>query len=202
MKHVFLVLTVLLCTTLSGAVVTALPGGTVEAMPEVNYQGAGPQVFDGGITWTSGNGSAVFGYTGTYGFNTNGQWTGTLGPMAGTNSPTQSMTFAFTSPVDAVGGFLNWAPGQGTAMMAVYDSSSNLLESYTLTFTTTGAADTGAFYGFTSSTANISYFTLSGAYVGLTDLTVGGSEVPEPASYALVGISLAGLALLRRKRRA
>jgi len=87
-------------------------------------------------------------------------------------------------------------------MMAVYDSSSNLLESYTLTFTTTGAADTGAFYGFTSSTANISYFTLSGAYVGLTDLTVGGSEVPEPASYALVGISLAGLALLRRKRRA
>ena len=181
-------------TTGQAAPVTSLPSGaTVIPMPEANYQGQGPQTFGPGITWTSTNTQtappndydyqSVFGFTGYYYYGDNGYWNGTLGPMAGLNDDSYSfdttdyMTFAFATPVQGVGGFLNYFKpgGPGTrspTTIAVYDSSHNLIESYTLTFTTGGGPNTGAFYGFLESTPNISYFTLTDNEIGITNLTV------------------------------
>jgi len=184
-----------------GGVVTSLPGGTVVPIPADNDDEiSGPVVFDG-ITWTATGGVGYFGFTSTWGFGTNGEWTGALGPMAGVDDETDSMTFAPSSPVSGIGGFLNWAtPDYGTATIAVYDTSDVLIESDVLSFSTGGADDTGQFLGFSEGSADIGYFTLTGAYIGITDLTVSGevSAVPEPGA---VGLTLIGLGLLVSMRK-
>jgi hypothetical protein len=195
--------------------VTSIPGGTVITMPSLNYFGPGPQAFGSGITWTSTNasnqGGSVFGYTGGYGFAGNGFWDGAVGPMAGLNDSTlttgisDTMTFSFATPVEAVGGFLNYAPGYGTPTIAVYDPTNTLIESATLSFLTSGGADQGQFLGFQETTANIGSFTLTDAYVSITDLTVGGlNPVPEPAAFiplaALLGVLAFGLVRRHRVR--
>lgn len=198
-------------------VINSISGGTTYSMPTLNDFGPGPQTFSG-ITWSStnatGQGGSVFGYTSTYNFAANGDWSN-FTPMAGLNcatvnvpssslcSPGNSMTFALSSPVTAVGGFINYAPGYGTPVIAVYNSSDTLIEQTTLSFSTGGATNSGMFFGFQESTANIAYFTLSGAYIGITDLTTSNS-VPEPATLALFAAGLAGLGLamaLRRRAR-
>lgn len=172
--------------------VTSLPGGTVIPMPNVNYQGAGPQTFGPGITWSSTNndnqGGSVFGYTGFYGFADNGYWDAG-DPMGGLNSAayvyyvTDTMTFAFDTPVKGVGGFINYVPDQQTpSIIAVYDSNMNLIESESLTFHTDGSVNSGEFHGFLESTPTISYFTLSDNYIGITKFTTvtdGIGPVPE-----------------------
>jgi hypothetical protein len=212
----------LLVVSAGASVVNAIPGGSVIPMPAIPCSapayacyGPGPWTFGPGITWTStnayGGGGSVFGFTGSYGFGTNGQWTGALGPMAGLNdntddfSSTDTMTFAFATPVWAVGGFLNYVPGFSTpTTIAVYDSSCDPsvsvctpIESYTLTFSTNGQNDTGAFYGFIESTKTISYFTLTDNYVGITGLT---AVIPEPGSLLLVGTGLLAVVGYGRRR--
>jgi hypothetical protein len=189
--------------------VTSLPGGTVIPMPAVNYFGGGPQTFGPGITWSSTNaynqGGSVFGYTSGYGFGSNGDWDGLS--MAGLNDSfdvygvTDTMTFAFASPVAAVGGFLNYVPGGSTpTTIAVFDSNYNLIESYNLTFLTDGSTNSGFFFGFQEATNNISYFTLTDNYIGITNLTVGqANAVPIPGAVWLFGSGLLGLVGLKRK---
>jgi len=206
------ILALILAVHAGASVVTSLPGGTVVPMPVIDCSspnfacfGPGPFTFGPGITWSSTNdsvqGGSIFGYDGslgTYSYKANGNWTGALGPMAGLNDSTDdfgstdTMTFAFTTPVRAVGGFLNYAPGASTpTTIAVYDASRNLIESFNLPFVTGGADDTGAFYGFQESSPVISYFTLTDNYVGITNLTI--ASTPEPATWLLCGSGLLGL---------
>ncbi len=197
-KLTLAVLCALAGLTAQAAQVTSLPGGTVLAMPALNYFGTGPQNLAPGVDWSSAYNYSVFGYTGGYGFADNGSWSGLS--MAGTNDSTSTMVLAFTQAVSGVGAFFNYAPHYfGPATIAVYDASSNLIESTTLTFTTNGGTNQGEFHGFLENTATISYFTMTGAYMGATDFTV--VAVPEPETYGmlLVGLGLLGVAARRRK---
>jgi len=208
------ILALILAVHAGASLVTSLPGGTVVPMPVIDCSspnfacfGPGPFTFGPGITWSSTNdsfmGGSLFGYDGSslgrpYSFFPNGNWTSASGPMALLNDSTDlfgstdTMTFAFTTPVTAVGGFLNYVPSPNTpTIIAVYDASGNLLESFNLTFVTGGADDTGKFYGFQESSPVISYFTLTDNYVGITNLTI--ASTPEPATWLLCGSGLVGL---------
>jgi hypothetical protein len=59
------------------------------------------------------------------------------------------MTFAFATPVSAVGGDLLWGLGIGNATISVFDSSNNLIESFLLTDGSSNfVPTTDSFYGF------------------------------------------------------
>jgi hypothetical protein len=193
----------LLALQAGATVTTGVPWTGTLPMPVVNYFGPGPQSF-ANYTWTSTNathqGGSVFGYTGGYGFGGNGFWNGRLGPMAGLNDSfdvygvTDTMTFAFTTPVDEVGGFFNYVPfGSTLTTLAVYDASFNLIESYNLTFVTGTGVNLGEWIEF-SETTPISFFTMTGNYVGVAN------PIPEPGSLLLLGSGLLGVAgMIRRK---
>src|SRR5664279_4336998 len=174
---------VLMVAQAGASVVTSIPGGTVIPMPALNYFGPGAQTFGPGVTWSSSNintqGGSVFGYTGASAFGTNGTWVG------------------------ALGGFLNYYPDGITTptVIAVWDSGGNLIESFNLTFLTGGGTNTGSFYGFQESTANISYFTLTDNYAAIVNLTTGSSSsVPEPGSLVLICTGLLGVIGYGRRR--
>jgi hypothetical protein len=202
---------VALASAAQAMVVTSFSGGTLLPMPEVNLFGAGPEVF-GDVTFSSTNagnqGGAVFGYTGGYGFGSNGFWGDTIGPMAGVNASfdnfgvVDSMTFTFGTAVNAVGGFINYLPGGSTpTTLAIFDVNDVLIEETTLSFLTDGSDDSGQFIGFISATP-IKSFTLTDNYVSLVNLRVDfeANAVPAPAALALFGLGLLGLAGLRARR--
>lgn len=190
------------CKPADAAVVNSILGGTIIPIPGMNYQGFGPQIFGTPtITWSSQNVEAVFGHTGTFGFGSNGNWSGLS--MASTDSASSlSMSFEFSSPVTAVGGLINYVPGISSATapeIAVYGSSHNFLESFNPSFSTGGVPNSGFFYGFSEQTP-IAYFELSGSFIGITDLTVS-SAVPEPSTWAMLLLGFAGLGFAGYRRR-
>jgi len=165
--------------------VTSLPDGTIIPMPALDYQGCGPKTFgpDNSITWSSTFVLSYFGGTQGCSFSDNGLWWPTeiapFGNIAILQDPSYTMTFEFSKPVQAVGGFLNYYYyPTATFSIAVYDSSHNLIEAQTLSFTTGGGFNKGFFYGFQEASNKIRYFTLTGGVIGITNLTT----VSGPAS--------------------
>lgn len=182
------------------AVVTSLPGGTALVIPATEQVGfAGPAVVAPGVTYTSTQPSA-YGYTGGYSFIGNSSWNGT--PMIGLDRGTGYFTLSFASGISGFLGELNWTTGNqgGDASIQIYDSLNNLLESLTLESGGINQVAPG-FYGFSRATADIASIRFNEEYIGVRNiLTSGaGSDVPEPASYALMALGLAGFAIARRK---
>ena len=202
----------LMVNSVSAIPVSSLPGGTVIPIPGVNFYDNGPHSFGPGITWSSTGSDSIFGYTFGYGYLNNGYWNGNLGPMAGLNHGPGTMTFAFSTPLKGVGGFINYAQGYTTApsTIAVYDANMNQIESETLTFITDGSDNSGEFHGFLETSPEISYFTLSNNVIGITTLTTtttNGGEVPSvpefPSAFlpATMIIGLLGVVLLIQRTR-
>jgi hypothetical protein len=123
--------------------------------------------------------------------------------MEGLNTATGTMTFQFSTPVSAVGGLLNWALCCGPADIAIYNSSSQLIQDVVLYNGSSNLQTPNSFYGFSDNTNDIAYFILRGDYIGITDLTVS-AATPLPAALPLFATGLGGLGLLgwRRKRKA
>jgi hypothetical protein len=118
------------------------------------------------------------------------------------------MTFAFSTPVKAVGAFMNYFINldgtlpDGDVTISALGQSGNLLESWNIStdypILTGGASvNQGAFRGIARPQADIYSFTVSNSFSLLTDLRF--DAVPIPPTVWLLGSGLLALVGLRRR---
>ncbi len=123
--------------------------------------------------------------------------------MIGLDYPSGYFELAFSTAISGFLGDLNWTTDASgsNASISIYDAGNNLLESLTLE---NGSNLVGiGYHGFLRASNDISFVRFSEEYIGVRDITtLAGTSVPEPGSLALLGLGLAGLAAIRRKRQA
>jgi hypothetical protein len=210
MKKLVLLTIALLVVGSITARATVLTGSIPESAQipipnDLTYALSGPVSWDGEYTWSStnlfNNGGSIFGYTGGYGFGSNGYWDSNIGPFMALNDSTtdygstDTMTIAFTNPVYQVGDFFNFDVDEGPATIAVYDTNGDLIESYNLTFSTGGGTDTGEWLGF-SETTPIGSFTMTDNYIAMAT-----SPEPSTLDYFLLAVAVCGGAMFFAARK-
>lgn len=214
-KHRRLCLLAIVCMSLAAPVLAApvasLPGSELIENPSVdrphNMGQSSPRAYADGITWSSDVPSS-FGFDRLYGFQDNGAWY--RQPMIGLSQASGTMRLSFDAPVAGVGGYFNYAQSGGTPLgdaptIAVYDADHALLDAFVLDFDTGRVDHSGYFYGFDVGSARISYFEMSGAYIGMTNLRVlqgetGPADVPEPGTALLAGAALLAIRFTARRK--
>jgi len=122
------------------------------------------------------------------------------GGFLGTSQISEALTLTFTSGnVTAIGG--NFFISDYNDNFQSVSVTLNLNDGTSVTWTPTTFAD--SYRAFTSDVAILS-LTMSGPgpslYASIDNLTVGAAAVPEPGTWALMGLGLAGLATLARRR--
>lgn len=119
-----------------------------------------------------------------------------------------TLSFIFTDPVQAVGGFMNYVHSESYDYIRVTatDYTGNVLEQWTNTIDTPGELNAGEFFGIERDNADIFMFIVSGTHTGkvldnftFSADTSGIPSVPEPATMILLGTCLAGLGVIKRK---
>ncbi len=175
----------------------SLTGGTVidfEAQPLGSFT---PAVV-GDVTFSADGSSLIT--TNNPGFNATGKH------LENQLSGFQSITFDFASSVSAFG--FHFGASNEDWLLAAYDSGNALLESYTLD--QTWYEDNGEYFGIQSAgifSATLTQMThvndSSADHILLDDFTYQSESaaVPEPATVALLGIGLVGLAGAEVRRR-
>jgi opacity protein-like surface antigen len=189
-------------TSASAAPITSLPGGSPVALPAKNQVTGGPVVFGPGIIFQSSNSSSVFGYTGGYGFGSNGGWSDV--PMIGLNTNNGFFTLTFASAISSFLAEVNWTANNPTnATMGVYDVAGNLIESLTLEANGVNQVPVG-FHGFSETSNSIKSIRFSNEYIGIRNISTAtaAGAVPEPATWAMMilGMGAVGFAMRRRRK--
>jgi hypothetical protein len=192
--------------TAHAGLITLVGGGATTTFTQTGVtQGAGPFNVDGFVI--TGQPNAAYG-DGGYFLNDNGTWNF---PWVATNNGTGSLTIDLGGLYSSVGGFMNYAVigtpvGNHPVIAAIAGDGTTVLESYDLwtgaPISTPGATNGGAFRGISRGTSDIRYFQISGGYIIMHDITLNGAAiggVPEPSTFGLLGVGLAGLMYFRRR---
>lgn len=172
-------------TTSASFLAQVAAGGYTEAFTGLANPPSGPVSFAGGVfAYSAAAPSDIY----------------LAGGFLGTNQIDEALTISFTSGnVTAVGGNF-FSTDINDAFQSV-PVTLTLSDGTTRTFTPTSVAD--SYRGFTS-TATIASLTIGkpgqSLYAGLDNLTVGKVvAVPEPASWALMGLGMAAFLVARRR---
>ena len=179
-----------------------IPVDTFSSGPIEFVAANGDRILFSSSNSTTQSGS-VINYRNGYGFASNGLWQDPL-LMAGLNASEGFMDFKFLkAPVSGAGGFLNWAPGSGPSSMSItaLDSSANILESYSLNFTTTGAANTGRYFYIlrNAQAPDITTLRIRDAYAGIAEFTFDAPVAPAPLPFAGAALAYAYSRSLKKR---
>lgn len=139
----------------------------------------------------------------TRGNNPDGLWISD--PVGGSSAPVEvNFDAAFGASLTS---FRLDIAGYSPTTLEAFDSTNTLIFSQNVTLTAGAFTDPGTYANYTiTSTTGISRFTFSGSAKGNTSIDnlvaitdTGNSTVPEPSTIALVGLSMFGLMLARRR---